>query len=385
MPPGVSVSLPTGTGALLDRAARRQAARASSDQPIAAGATAPLGTPGIATLAHHVAPSCSGTGRDGNRVQVLYVHEAGTASRFTSVRPILQDEVANVDDVFAVSARQTGGERRVRWVHDHCLPVIKDVTVPRGALGADFFATVQALKSLGYNAANRKYLAFADANRLCGIATMYDDPRRTGNVNDGTYASYARVDVNCWTSGHSVAAHELTHTLGGVQESAPHATLHGHCYDDSDLMCYDDGSGIAMRKVCASAQEQLLDCNHDDYFSTAPAAGSFLAKNWNTAGSSFLDVVARPWPAPTAVVAAPTAGAAGRAFTVSVTATGRAPFTYAWQAGTCRVSPATAASASVTCPARSATRSEVVAVVVRAADGRTVRVERLVRLMGTSL
>ena len=42
----------------------------------------------------------------------------------------------------------------------------------------------------------------------------------------------------------SVPAHELTHTLGGVLGTAPHATKNGHCYDDADLMCYDDGSGV---------------------------------------------------------------------------------------------------------------------------------------------
>ena len=58
-----------------ERAARLQAARTDAGQPFGAGAAAPLGTPGISTLTSHVAPSCSGTGRDGNRVQVLYVHE----------------------------------------------------------------------------------------------------------------------------------------------------------------------------------------------------------------------------------------------------------------------------------------------------------------------
>lgn len=290
MPEGASVSLPTNTRALLERATGLQAARPLPGAPLGAGAAAPLGTPGISSLTSHVTPSCSGTGRDGNRVQVLYVHEG--ASRLSAVLPILRNEVANVDDVFALSARQTGGERRVRWVHDaYCVPFIKDVTVPRGALGSDFFGTIAALRKLGYDAANRKYLMYADANQFCGIGTVYDDRNPTGNANDGRYASYARVDTNCWSTSESVAAHELTHTLGGVQASAPHATKYGHCYDESDLMCYDDGSGVRMRTVCPASQEQLLDCRNDDYFSTAPPAGSYLAKSWNTARSSFLDVL----------------------------------------------------------------------------------------------
>ena len=126
-------------------------------------------------------------------------------------------------------------------------------------------------------------MVFADANQLCGIGTLYNDLRRTDNYNDGFAASFARVDANCWSAASSVPAHELTHTIGGVQQGAPHATPYGHCSDDADIMCYDDGSGIPVEQVCAAAQEDLLDCNHDDYFSTAPAPGTFLADNWNTA------------------------------------------------------------------------------------------------------
>ena len=292
LPAGVSLDDSTDTRALLERAGVEQAALAASGLPVSAGATAPNGTPGIATLSAHVAPSCSGTGTDGKRVQVLYVHEASAPSRFVDVLPVLRNEVANVDDVFAVSSEQTGGGRRVRWVHDaDCLPVVQDVTVPDGALGPDFWGTVNALQALGFDDPNRKYLTFADANQFCGIGTLYNDTRLTDNYNDGYAASYARVDANCWSTAHSVAAHELTHNLGGVQQAAPHATTNGHCWDDADIMCYDDGSGIPVQQVCAAAQEDLLDCNHDDYFSTDPAPGTFLADNWNTASSSFLDTV----------------------------------------------------------------------------------------------
>ena len=327
MPPGVSTTSPTGTRALLDRASVVQAARTAADEPFGAGSAAPLGTPGIRTLTSHVSPSCSGTGRDGNRVQVLYAHEG--PSRLSAVGPILRDEVANVDDVFALSARQTGGERRVRWVRDTgCLPSVKDVTVPRGALGPDFFATIAALRKLGYAAANRKYLVFADANQLCGIGTVYDDRNATGNANDGRYASYARVDTNCWSTDHSVPAHELTHTLGGVQATAPHATRYGHCYDESDLMCYDDSSGTRMRTVCPAAQEQLLDCRHDDYFSTAPPAGSYLASSWNTARSSFLDAL----PPPLNVTLTSSRASAQTGDPVTFTASSTNAVTWSWTA-----------------------------------------------------
>ena len=111
---------------------------------------------------------------------------------------------------------------------------------------------------------------FADARRLCGIGTYYEDTRMA-NANDGRCASYSQVDRDCWSSAyHSTAAHELVHNLGGVLESAPNATVYGHCTDEADLMCYVDGPDVKMQSVCGSARSRLLDCRHDDYFHTAP-------------------------------------------------------------------------------------------------------------------
>ena len=351
LPAGVDLSDPVDTASLLERAG--VAATTLDDQPTTAAFT-PAGTPSITSLSQHVAPSCSGTGTDGKRVQALYVHEADTGSRFTQVLPVLRDEVANVDDVFAVSSEQTGGSRRVRWVHDSsCHPVIADVTVPDGALGDDFWGTVNALKSLGYKDPSRKYMIFADANEFCGIGTLYNDTRLTNNYNDGFAASYARIDANCWSVGHSVPAHELVHNMGGVQKVAPHSTTNGHCFDESDLMCYNDGSGIPMQKICGSAQEYLLDCNKDDYFNTDPAAGTFLANNWNTASSSFLDRPTAPATPPGVNVTASTASAqTGDA----VTFTASSPKTVTWQwstTSTCTLTPTQPAQAKLTCPSTS--------------------------------
>jgi hypothetical protein len=85
--------------------------------------------------------------------------------------------------------------------------------------------------------------------------------------------------------------HELTHNMGGVQSTAPHHTSYGHCYDEHDVMCYDDGSGIAMVNVCpnvSGAIAEVYDCGNDDYFSPLPGAGTYLATHWNVYNSAFM-------------------------------------------------------------------------------------------------
>src|SRR5581483_3908189 len=68
-----------------------------------------------------------------------------------------------------------------------------------------------------------------------------------------------------------------------------HATAAGHCWDQPDEMCYDDGSGSTMVTVCTGRNPALFDCNHDDYFyAGTPPVGNWLALHWNTWNSGWL-------------------------------------------------------------------------------------------------
>lgn len=258
------------------------------------------GRPTIPGLTTHVRPSCTGT-QDGHRVQVLYAVEADDADRFDAVRPVLEEAVRVVDDTVAASAAKTGGGRRVRWVMDAaCTPALTKVVLPAGALGTDtagFRTMVGELARLGHADPARKYLVFADATAVCGVSDLLDDDRPVDNLHDnGSAPMYARIDSVCWTTGRglpSMPAHELMHLLGGVQRSAPHATTAGHCTQNFEVMCYSDGGPVRMRQVCRWSASPLLDCGNDDYFHTSPRPGSYLARQWNVARSSYLDVVPR--------------------------------------------------------------------------------------------
>lgn len=288
-PAGVDVTEPVSTTELRGRdGGGAEAYAAAEELGVPAPAQAEVASPAV---------TCEGDGSSGYRVQGMYVVEAGRTNRFAALQDSLRLWAAGVDDVVNRSAALTGGVRNVRFVTDTagstCTARILNVTVPAGAM-TSFNATISAVQALGYTDPSRKYLMWTDASVLCGVASMYpNDTDGQGNPNNGSYPQYARVDSGCWGFGdgaaqHSVEAHEVLHTLGGVFSTAPHGTRAGHCWDESDTMCYADGGGFAMQQVCPAQREYLLDCGNDDYFSTYPDPGGWLDGHWNAADSRFL-------------------------------------------------------------------------------------------------
>jgi hypothetical protein len=304
VPAGLRVGkdVPAVTGPVAEpRTPSRESGQAPSDGEIvrdqggtalAAGRPAliPDAAPGEADFiigSHDVA--CESDGRSGKRVQVLYLHEFGTASRYTDYVGSIRSWAAAVDEIIDASAAETGGSRHVRYVTTpQCRVDVAEVQIPKNGLSS-FTATMTALEKLGYNRADRKYLLFADTNVYCGIGTYIADRRAgAGNRNNGG-PSYGRIDAGCWSA--AMAAHELTHTLGGILDDAPHSDDAGHCTDGLDLLCGPEASGrqTSGKQACADKQSALrLDCNHDDYFHTSPTPGSFLTQSWNVAQSEFL-------------------------------------------------------------------------------------------------
>jgi hypothetical protein len=301
-PPGLQVSRDVSpvTGPVAEpRTPTRGSGQAPSDGEIVRdeGGTAlvagrpaliPDAAPGEADFvmgSHDVA--CQGDGRSGKRVQVLYLHEFGSPSRYADYVRSIRTWAAGVDTIIDASAGETGGSRHVRFVTTpQCRVDVAEVQVPKAALSS-FSANMAALAKLGYNRTDRKYLIFADKNVYCGIGTFVADRRPgSGNRNNGG-PSYARVDAGCW--GSLVATQQLAHTLGAFLVGSPNAGENGRCTDGNDIFCRRDSAGPAVRNACPDKiHAQRLDCNHDDYFSTDPKPGSYLAKNWNVAQSAFL-------------------------------------------------------------------------------------------------
>lgn len=274
------------------------AAEVQEDAGQAAGGV-PVPVPVVAARGWSVA--CVGNGRSGRRVQLVYAHAADVRNRLPRVRGLLAQYAADADQQIATAARQAGAGRRVRFVTNRgsrpCSPEITRVQLSRR--GDDSFQnTIRELRAKGLDRTDRKYLVWVDAAvGICGLGQIYNDDRPgTANFNN-TGPMYARVDTPCWGTSED---HELLHTLGAVQRSAPNATAAGHCTDTNDTMCYKDAGSTRLRRVCRKATDRQVDCRRNDYFNANPGRRSYLGRHWNTADSDWL-IARKPPPKPPSV------------------------------------------------------------------------------------
>jgi hypothetical protein len=231
------------------------------------------------------APAGGRCGTDGYRVQAVYAVASDVADSYDTLLPSFVSWAGVADGVYANSAAETGGVRHVRWLTDaSCVPtVVKVVMSPTG--DDSFSNTISELQAAGLNRTDRKYVIWVDSNIYCGIGNVRGDdtPGATNSNNAGP--SYGRTDRGCW--GGYTEAHELMHNIGGVQLSTPHSTGAWHCTDEYDRMCYRENNAV-MTYVCPQEHDVVFDCNHDDYYTTAAAPGTYLADHWNPANSVYL-------------------------------------------------------------------------------------------------
>lgn len=235
---------------------------------------------------------CDGDGQSGKRVQAIYVRSADWPDQLEDFRAAMNETITLADKYFA----QQGGQH-VRWAcradgtYD-----IGEVVIPSGqyVILGNFIAAAQ---NQGYSNPDRDYSGIVgyDTDSGGGIATINgdDSPGQTNYNNRGlayslTYSIHADRTL----------AHETSHNLGAVQLTAPHSSGAWHCYDELDLMCYNDGgsyfkNGGQMEDDCFPPNTPAdgsdpYDCNRDDYYNMNPAAGSYLTTHWNLANSAFL-------------------------------------------------------------------------------------------------
>lgn len=221
-------------------------------------------------------------------MQVVYAVASDQTDRYATFVNSIKQWAADADKDLSDSATPGGESRHLRFVHDSsCHPTVAKAVM--ATTGDDsLIKTINDLLAKGYNRDDRKYLVFVDANVYCGIGEIFDDDSKgAGNVHNGYYGMFSRVDLPCWDG--DTAIHELSHNLGAVQKTAPHSSGGYHCTDEYDVMCYSDSPNYpTMNEVCATSQDRILDCNRDDYFNVHPTNSSYLGTHWNIADSNFM-------------------------------------------------------------------------------------------------
>lgn len=226
--------------------------------------------------------------RGSKHFRVFYAHLDGTQNRVAELRDGMRADLARTDDTINASAARTGGVRHLRLdTGVDCVLRITPVTFP-GRL--DPIQTTRHLVTTGQLVGDEKAIVFTDWTPdpagICGWSEIYADDQ-AGVRNRNNYGSSSAVTfIVCLNQG--TTGHEVMHTLGGVQNSAPHATGGFHCTDEYDRMCYADRAGATMTYPCGSRDgNHLFDCNADDFFSISPPSGSYLATHWNVANSDY--------------------------------------------------------------------------------------------------
>lgn len=261
---------------------------------------------------------CIGDGVSGARIHVLYGVPSDVKDDYANKVAQVRAAVAAADAYFESSDDTT--TQHLRWLCDGTGTLqVDDVTLP--AIGNDGVFTFSDMyngltRPKGkkgtptYKDPNQVYVTFVDgitnAYPYCGQGGVdADDSPSTSNRNN---AGPAYSLIACWTG--TTALHEIGHNLGAVQLSAPHSSGAYHCYDESDVMCYDDGGSYflgpdgksgtaddgALTYTCPApssllggpVSDEQFDCGEDDYYNPAPATGSYLATHWDLARSAWV-------------------------------------------------------------------------------------------------
>jgi hypothetical protein len=293
----------------------------AGDDPLQASATLPTTWCGVERTTDDGANNAV----SGSLAQfkVIYLHPSDRPDRFAQWKDLLQADASLIGQFVS---GQSGSSRAPRFdLGTSCGQGYVDIQTvhlpsPRASYVDNYAAIKAAVNSaIGAQGGPRNYVVVADtlngsASGSYGLGDYYAgspsaerpdaaNPHNNGNLFAVLFyrdiAPPAASANGWWPTG---MLHEMTHTMGAVQWSAPHTTqpaggsngIYGHCWDGLDIMCYADGPAMGHSydsSVCgglSGAMNQTYDCNQDDYFNPSPAAGSYLATHWDVYNNVFL-------------------------------------------------------------------------------------------------
>ena len=255
------------------------------------------------------------------QIKVVYAFAADRPNRAVSWMDALQADVAIVNRYLSA---QAGGTKGLRFdMGTRCGPQYADIQVvalpgPHASYVDNFRAVAQEVqRALGDQGGPRNAVVLADGLSSLGTERGLaetvtgepgerpgaDNPHNHGGLTAVVFTRDGEAEPGAGANGFWPEGflHEITHTLGAVQWGAPHSTqprgqqnpAYGHCWQGVDVMCYAEDQGAASQLVtdCGPVPGAItvsFDCGRDDYFSPAPAPGSYLATHWNTYDSAFM-------------------------------------------------------------------------------------------------
>jgi hypothetical protein len=268
-------------------------------------------------------------------IKVIYAYPTDIGNRLSIYGPVIQTGIRWVDEL---TAGESGNTRALRFdIGTSAGPGCVDIqTVPLQSSSSNYTAVpsqtfnllrTELLPRVAGQPGVRNYIVYADGIALPNIGgeaqVLGDDSvagtqYRLGGLwgmlygrgGNDFFGSQTNFSPGTTSRSHvDLALHEISHTLGAVQRSAPHHSAAWHCLDEWDILCYDDDGvgGLSTYVACNTPSSQYWDCNRDDYFSPAPAPGTYLATHWNVFNSVFMCPVSQCAPGgvsgPPAIVA----------------------------------------------------------------------------------
>jgi hypothetical protein len=156
------------------------------------------------------------------------------------------------------------------------------------ASAANFDRIAAELQDLGYVSTSLLYAVYYDApvGAFGGQASLRPD-ETAGATNASNQGGVFAITYD---SDDETVLHEMGHNLGAVQDGAPFSTGErgGHCYEDHDVMCYNDGGARDPGSLVSTCTDfDHFDCGHDTYFDArvgaaqGGGAAGYLGTHWN--------------------------------------------------------------------------------------------------------
>jgi hypothetical protein len=242
-------------------------------------------------------------------IKVVYAYAANVGDRFALFASAIQRYTKA-----AAAKVALGSDKTLRLDRgSSCGNAFLDIQTVALGHPVSFYATSSVLADIASHLPDRRgvnYLVFVDfalpaLGPAAGSWAQDDSPWATNAANGTAHSRYAYLEggaADDFFGSDQLASqyadqvlHEVLHTLGAVQPSAPHFSGGAHCYELYDVMCYTpkDGTPDVYLRDCDISGDlpnpgKPLDCGGDDYFNASPAPGSYLAAHWNLYNSGFL-------------------------------------------------------------------------------------------------